>query len=948
MKHTYMKQLRRTGRYCCMIIAATIYSSCIAEGVEKEVGMTGDEALVKITLEMPQVTPKTYAVSEEDENRVETVDILAFKVDASKPSGWAYDYKAKGTTIIDTGGTNQSKKQFTVTLIKSSNQQTFVVLANSENEINALGEISKGADKNSLLASLVSSNTGKWNAGESMGTAFKPFPMWGEVQTVVNDATAQITGVKMLRSTARLDVVLGTDVITEANFKLDKVYVYNSKNKGRIVPDANNMNSGTAKAATVPSGSINNGTALEYIIPAASNKAFERSIYLYEAKAATQDKASQATAIVVGGTYASDAAPTYYRLDFLEADKKTYRDVLRNHKYRFNIIKVSGRGYKTPDEAFNAKPVNMEVEVKVWDDGAAGDIIFNENNYIVFNPGREFTFSSDEDIQIVNIRTDYPEGWKITKITGEDGVSPILWLTINKNFNQKYGVGEEEVPVEIGVTKNTTGKERVGYITVEVGRMEVLIKVIQGIIPKIKLDITNGNGDDITELIFAAPVNVTPASQSFTVSWKPVSSGVAITNSSNVFPGAPASGTIPGGTGSKTYTLTPPAITEEELSTNPFLEKASQISFTVSNGAQIETKTLRMVRQLVPELIVEQNTNYYRTDGSSYNFHVRSNSAWRIKSSTVTTLRGSGSFLSLKTTDNLRVGVEDGYNTGTGTKISFTTANNATGVAKLTVVFECTDPSRPFEDKILELMLSNEYYPPMHKGWAGSNIYYDGVKLTFDDVGAQHCLQGVYFKWGSLYGIAGMGQWTSETALYPPLTPSGCSTGKSLNITKIVDIPCVGSGNITTTSFADKTEEDRAYLYEITDATIGIGDICKWLTEKGRAPAGKRWRMPTSREFAVASCSGLFLTSYVGPEASAEGTNIVGKGTIIDNTYFPGTDCIDTNGIDNIINRFFYGFYWSSSPNTTTAYYLRIKTGEKEIRNERSREYAYPIRCVVD
>ena len=120
---------------------------------------------------------------------------------------------------------------------------------------------------------------------------------------------------------------------------------------------------------------------------------------------------------MVGGTYGTDLKPTYYRLDFFKADKKTYRDILRNHKYTVNIKSVSGRGYANPNEAFNAHPLNMEEEEKEWNDGEMGDVYFNEGYYIKISPKSEFEFDKETETQTVDIQTDYPDGWEFLKLT---------------------------------------------------------------------------------------------------------------------------------------------------------------------------------------------------------------------------------------------------------------------------------------------------------------------------------------------------------------------------------------------------------------------------------------------------------------------------------------------------------------------------------------------------
>jgi Protein of unknown function (DUF1812). len=137
-----------------------------------------------------------------------------------------------------------------------------------------------------------------------------------------------------------------------------------------------------------------------------------------------------------------------------------------------------------------------------------------------------------------------------------------------------------------------------------------------------------------------------------------------------------------------------------------------------------------------------------------------------------------------------------------------------------------------------------------HSGWAGSNIYWNGSTLTFDDTPADPAnptdiekknwqKQGVFFQWGSLWGLdpsSPENPWSGT--VYLP-SGSGYERKRSLGWTGMPRVDdTTNPGN----------DRERAYLYEITNASVGIGDICKYLTEIGSAPAGKRWRMPTSEE----------------------------------------------------------------------------------------------------
>jgi uncharacterized protein (TIGR02145 family) len=622
-----------------------LFTSCIWDeprSVREEA--SGRETEVKITIQMPQsATSATYTLSETDENYVATIDIMAFKADASKASGWAFDYSAEGVSL-SSAGTSQSRKQFTTTLITSSDAQTLVVLANARAEIAALRP-AKGADKDALLERLISANAGKWDANEGKtetdpSKTFSPFPMWGEIVATITDATAQIAGISMLRAIARLDVVLDNSI---THFKLDAIYVYNTKDRGQIVPAPAHVSSGKVTTATLPPGNITNVAPLIYNVPVAMNKAFERSIYLYEAKAAAQDKASEATCVIVGGTYASDATRSYYRLDFLDANRTNYRDLLRNHNYRIVIKDVSGRGYDTPGDAFNSKAMNMEVDVTVWDDGKMGDIVFDGQNYLSVGPA-EFSLPRDaKNDTRFSVVTDVKGGWTITGATDspQSGGTAITWI---KNISgSSTGAGNKDV-VSFDVEDNSTGATRTGYIHIQAGRLRFAVKIDQGADFAIGAWIFDATGiRTVPELIFFAPIGVQPSAQQFRVLWAPRSAAVSVsaspatnggalfaydTGSGNDAPGTSLT-TIDDGSGNKLLTVQPTAITAADIATDPFLEKASRIDFTVASGGVYASQGL-FLRQITYNIVPVADP-YYTINGENYSFVVRSNTRWAVK-----------------------------------------------------------------------------------------------------------------------------------------------------------------------------------------------------------------------------------------------------------------------------------------------------------------------------
>ncbi len=59
---------------------------------------------------------------------------------------------------------------------------------------------------------------------------FTPIPMWGESGLMKRDDDSKISGLKLLRMLARLDVALATDTAKD-QFKLKSVRVYNRRNQ---------------------------------------------------------------------------------------------------------------------------------------------------------------------------------------------------------------------------------------------------------------------------------------------------------------------------------------------------------------------------------------------------------------------------------------------------------------------------------------------------------------------------------------------------------------------------------------------------------------------------------------------------------------------------------------------------------------------------------------------
>lgn len=475
-----------------LFLLVSLFTSCSNDyNVDSPIG-EGDETEKNIIMsfQMPGASAPsdmtTRAINKTDENDIQTIDVLAFKQEGE---GWVYAYKTIGENITNVGST-EKLKQFSVKTNIESYPQQFVLIANAHDAIEKISDSNLGDKKEVLLQSLTFENTGIWNVSSS--SDFKPFPMWGESdpQVITKNTNSLNKQVPVLKALLRVDIALAESV---ENFELREVYIYNTKTKGYIVPKVGNMHESEFKVinAQVPDGTHNdydeakpNDKVLKYDIT--NPKLFEKSIYLMEAigpKEAADDW-KKATCLVIGGLY--NGTMNWYRVDLFKKEEnisgeqvKVYADFLRNHLYRFSIMNVKAPGSPDPETAFKNRTASMEVVIKEWDEGDVGDIIFDGEHYVSFFPNREILFGKEANSNTLDIKTDLPDGFKITKITTEaDG-----WLTIDKSLDTPLGapVGGKEAKVEIkvSVTENDSGKERIGFIFVEAGRMHVTVKVTQ-------------------------------------------------------------------------------------------------------------------------------------------------------------------------------------------------------------------------------------------------------------------------------------------------------------------------------------------------------------------------------------------------------------------------------------------------------------------------------------
>lgn len=355
-----------TKLYILTLILLTSFS-CSFQEVEVPKPPIEDEfvdAVIRITS-----SPSSYALTEPDgEEMIKEVDVLAFKASGSEEH---YAYRTRTTAV---NPINQ-QKEFTVSVKKSANNEKyrFVIVANASEAINN-ANFSTLATKKQVYAFIISGLSGsdRWDATEvSPGIPNKPIPMWGEAaDAVIVTESMTLQPIRMLRALSRIDVAVKP--AAQNKFRLTDIYVYNRKNKGRVIPDIDSVKAdGNVKGASIP---VDNNLTIKGPLRYVSSSVLEykREIYLYEADAVKNNEALQATCFVIGGYYdvpTTGATKSYYRVDFLDKTVSyapSFKPILRNHHYIINIADVLGEGSKTPEEAFENMKISMTVEIESW------------------------------------------------------------------------------------------------------------------------------------------------------------------------------------------------------------------------------------------------------------------------------------------------------------------------------------------------------------------------------------------------------------------------------------------------------------------------------------------------------------------------------------------------------------------------------------------------------
>ena len=247
--------------------------------------------------------------------------------------------------------------------------------------------------------------------------------------------------------------------------------------------------------------------------------------------------------------------------------------------------------------------------------------------------------------------------------------------------------------------------------------------------------------------------------------------------------------------------------------------------------------------------------------------------------------------------------------------------------------------------------------------WAGSNVYWDGAQLTFDETvvdadAGSDLKQGVFFRWGSLVGVSPSLFYVTYTPCYVAEGASSWTIGNTPydSIPDFLGVHTDGGGQTNTFLNDADRNSDTMYL-------TSRGDICKYLSKTGAVEGN--WRMPTGADFNAAGIAARIMvgfSTYTFPwskfgtyatisDDGVDGTAVIGGGGIYTvgdtSTRFPASGYRGYQG--TLFSLGSHGINWSCSTidnGTGNAFCLSFAPPSVSPAFIATRSFGFSVRCV--
>lgn len=519
--------MTRLTKYTIQLISglllALLTAGCVADRNVSDCITEGEDVELEFALQVPALETSLRQLSVAQEKQIDKITVLVFNTDGiNDESQETFAYKA---TVKSTSPQADGTTLLRCGLKATANKMRVVCVANHEfNTTDLEGKTKQEIFEDTRMVKQFT--TAGWKTD---GTQL--IPMWGESDaqavsrtTKFNDCTATNANgvIHLVRALARIDVGINFDENKPADetaqggakFKIKSVNVYRYAQSMYVTGTQAltfHLDGATRDPQPhTPTGMTVAADGAPLVFTAdAGVDSYVRNIYVPEIANKTKDK-DHRTCLVIGGYYNGSTKVTYYRVDFITRrdgapkDEITKQlDVLRNHRYRFNITKVAGPGTEKPEEALTTEPVNLTCDVTVWDEGKIDKIVYDGQYYLSVSKDK-FHFGKDATSENYTIRTNWPDGYKIVDKDGNewakteaDAKSKGTWAYFTATGSQKEI--DTDMTNTVNVLANADGPRTIAptELFVQAGRIKWPLKITQS--DKIELDIkiyeSNSNGE---------------------------------------------------------------------------------------------------------------------------------------------------------------------------------------------------------------------------------------------------------------------------------------------------------------------------------------------------------------------------------------------------------------------------------------------------------------------
>lgn len=377
---------------------------------------------MRFTLETPGTTTRAD-IQTDEESRIDELDILVFEDSV-------FRYKTAG---IEQSGIYVADIRSTVCRVD------FFIMANARTSIDQKNP-QPGMSIDDVKRTLTDPVT--------QNGFLPPFVMCGKASIaggIGPNTTQHITGIKLIRSVARTDVILSPLV---SDYTLTSIQAFRISSRYQLLPNTINANE-AVENPSIPSSTTRSIDTNQFTTAGSSG---ELTMYVPEVRAISGSAGTTRDVCLVLGVTNQENRLSYYRISFADNEGQSI-SILRNHRYLFQVTAINGPGFPTPEEAAGSVATNIRATITSWEESQNSTKVKGEQYFSVSARKVTLGFRKNRQ-QIITVNTnisDYEIQW--SDINGD----PLPGISLEDNDRFSISVSNDKKTITITAKKDNTG-----------------------------------------------------------------------------------------------------------------------------------------------------------------------------------------------------------------------------------------------------------------------------------------------------------------------------------------------------------------------------------------------------------------------------------------------------------------------------------------------------------